>query len=283
MSVKDWFNGRTMIIATRHQKEEVMAPLLESQLGCSCRTPVDLDTDQLGTFSGEVVRKYNPIEAARKKCMMALADEDGDLCIASEGSFGPHPSLPFCEVDEELVLMLDARNGFEIVASKISFDTNFSGSYISNTDDLRTFAEKALFPSHALIVRKAQDSTAGMVKGINTWETLQDAYKKVKEKWGQAYVETDMRAMHNPLRMEAIKAATQRLIEKLQHECPRCKAPGFAVTKQIAGLPCSLCSQATKSILVNTYTCQQCHFEEDISYPQNKMSEDPMYCDYCNP
>lgn len=52
------FGGRSLVIATRHQKEKVIAPLLEDALGVKCFTIADLNTDLLGTFSGEVALVY---------------------------------------------------------------------------------------------------------------------------------------------------------------------------------------------------------------------------------
>lgn len=283
MSAKEWFSGRTIVIASRHQKEEVIAPILEHYLGCRCMVPADLDTDRLGTFSGEVARKHSPLEAARRKCLMALAEADGDLCIASEGSFGPHPEVPFCVVNEELVLLMDTRTGFELAASKTSFETNYNGEFITSSEELRAFAEKALFPSHGLVVRKSPQSIAGIVKGITSWATLDAAFRTTCGRWDHAYVETDMRAMHNPLRMETIKAATLRLIGKLENQCPRCFAPGFEVVRQTIGLPCALCSQPTRSAMASTCRCPHCHFESDTPFPQQKTTEDPAHCDNCNP
>jgi len=46
------FERRRLIIATKHQKEQVIAPLLENTLGVSCFIDESFDTDTLGTFSG---------------------------------------------------------------------------------------------------------------------------------------------------------------------------------------------------------------------------------------
>ncbi len=87
------FEGRYLVIATKHNKEKVIAPILERELGVKCFVPVNLDTDALGTFTGEVERKDDPITTARKKCLLAMELENCDMAIASEGSFGPHPSI----------------------------------------------------------------------------------------------------------------------------------------------------------------------------------------------
>ncbi|MBA9076754.1 hypothetical protein [Rufibacter quisquiliarum] len=54
------FEGRTLVIATMHRKEEVIAPLAEKYLGVTCQVPLHFDSDALGTFSGEVERTQPP-------------------------------------------------------------------------------------------------------------------------------------------------------------------------------------------------------------------------------
>jgi hypothetical protein len=44
------FPGRKLLIASKHQKEEVIAPLLEKALEVTCIVPANFDTDELGTF-----------------------------------------------------------------------------------------------------------------------------------------------------------------------------------------------------------------------------------------
>ncbi|MBJ7429162.1 MAG: hypothetical protein JHD28_09430, partial [Bacteroidia bacterium] len=87
------FNNRKIVIATKHKKEQVIAPLLLEEFNINAIICEQLDTDQLGTFSGEIERNLSPIEAAKRKCYMAMELTQCDLAIASEGSFGPHPTL----------------------------------------------------------------------------------------------------------------------------------------------------------------------------------------------
>jgi hypothetical protein len=92
-NAKKYFEGRQLLIATKHNKERVIAPLFEKALGVTCIVPDNFDTDLLGTFSGEVEREQDPLSTARRKCLLAMQQANCDLAIASEGSFGPHPSL----------------------------------------------------------------------------------------------------------------------------------------------------------------------------------------------
>jgi hypothetical protein len=278
-----FFKGRKIIIATRHHKEKVIAPLLESELGVTCIVPDNLDTDSLGTFTGEVERADDPLSTARKKCQLAMDMYECDLAIANEGSFGPHPFLVFVPADEEIIVLSDRRLNIEIRERELSNSSNFSASDILSEDDLWTFAQKAGFPSHGIILRKAKTEFTGMVKGITNAQELLNHFHYLQENYGQAYAETDMRALYNPTRMKVIESATRKLLAKINSLCPSCNMPGFGITSVKTGLPCKLCGQPTRSVLSHLYLCESCKYSKELVYPNQKKFEDPMYCDNCNP
>ncbi|MDX5422951.1 MAG: hypothetical protein LPK07_01765 [Hymenobacteraceae bacterium] len=277
------FRGRKLLIATKHKKEVVLAPLLQEALGVACIVAEDFDTDTLGTFTGETERLADPITTVRSKCLQAMEQYGCDLGIASEGSFGPHPAYFFQHADEEILILIDKQHGLEILARELSTETNFGGEEVSSEEQLVRFAEQALFPSHGLILRGQQNSSAGLVKGITEWEQLAAAFRQLLEKYKTAYVETDMRAMYNPSRMKVIEQAALKLVEKINCQCASCGAPGFSVTEAKPGLPCEACRFPTLSTLSHTYQCQRCGFAKEEKYPHNKVAEDPMYCSLCNP
>lgn len=277
------FKGRKLAIATRHQKESVIAPLLEKALNVSCFVPHGLDTDRLGTFSGEVERLDDPLTTAKRKCLMAIELTGCDLAVASEGSFRPHPTFFFGYADEELVLFMDKKHDLEIYSIEVSLKTNFNGKEISNEQELMDFAERAKFSSHGLILRDKQNSTAHMVKGIRDADLLLVEFMQMMKNQGSAFIETDMRAMHNPTRMKVIQEATRNLVEKINSLCPECNMPGFGVTDTKQGLRCSLCGLPTRSTRSHVYTCTHCAFTNELYYPNGIKAEDPMYCDNCNP
>lgn len=66
-----FYNSR-LVIATMHGKEQVIAPLLQESIGVQIVKAVDLDTDQFGTFTGEIERDVDPVEAARRKCQLGV-------------------------------------------------------------------------------------------------------------------------------------------------------------------------------------------------------------------
>ena len=277
------FQNRKLVIATKHKKEKIIAPLFEEAFGVKCFTLENFDTDLLGTFTGEIEREDDPITTMRNKCLQAMELSNCDLGIASEGSFGPHPTIFFVHAADEFIIFIDKKNSLEIIERELSLKTNFNGSEIKTEQELTEFANKAKFPSHALIMRKAKDDTAEIIKGINNWQTLTETFQLFINKYGSAYAETDMRALYNPTRMEVIEIAAKKLIKKINSFCPDCDTPGFEIKDAIKGLPCSLCGLPTRSTLSHIYECKKCGFRKEVKFPFNITQEDPMYCDYCNP
>lgn len=277
------FENRKLIIATKHSKEQVIAPVFEKKLGVKCFTDNNFDTDFLGTFTGEIERTDDPISTARKKCLTAMEKNNCDLGIASEGSFGPHPSIFFSKANEEILIFIDLKNNLEIIARELSTKTNFDGKYVNSVSELKNFAREVNFPSHGLILRNAQNSNIKISKGIDDWEKLQSEYKIFKKQFEKVYVETDMRAMYNPTRMENIETTAHKLVTKILNACPKCMTPGFSIINAQKGLPCENCNLPTESTLYYFYQCKHCEYEIKEYYPRKIKFEDPMYCSFCNP
>ncbi len=277
------FKGRNLLIASKHQKEKVIAPTLEKELGVECFVAHNFDTDTLGTFTGEIDRIADSVTTVRIKCLKAMELSSSDLAIASEGSFGPHPSNFYIHADEEILCFIDKKNDLEIIVQELSSETNYSGKQIENEHQLQAFATAVKFPSHGVILRKAIDDFSDMLKGITDWETLNNAFKYYISSYGMVYAETDMRALFNPTRMKVIENATKILVEKINSRCPNCGTPGFGITHAKRGLPCKLCGSSTRSTLSYLYSCLKCTFSKEEMFPNNKITEDPMYCDNCNP
>lgn len=277
------FRNRKLIIATKHRKESVIAPLLEEALGVHCFTDDNFDTDLFGTFSGEVERTLDPIAAARQKCLRAMELNGCDLGVASEGSFGPHPAMLFVPAGDEFLLFLDKANNLEIIVRELSTSTNFTGRQIQSQHDLLEFTEQVGFPEHGIILRPSKEEYTPMHKGITDRETLLQAFAQLHAVGRPVYAETDMRAMYNPTRMAEIKKAAEKLVQKIRSTCPQCQMPGFGVTDAKKGLPCSLCGFPTNSVLKYISQCQHCSFIREDMFPHQKFTEEPTFCDFCNP
>jgi hypothetical protein len=278
-----FFDGRKLIIATKHHKEEVILPLIEKYLGVISFVPTDFDTDKFGTFSGEVERTGNALDAIRKKCYEAMEQYGFDLVIASEGSFGSHPSVFFAHADDELIMLVDKKNELEIVARELSLETNFSAEKITSFEQLLDFANKTGFPSHGLIIKTKATKSTNIYKDFTDLAHLRLVYESNIEKSSEVWVETDMRAHKNPTRMKVIEKATYNLIKKITTLCPECQTPGFDVTKIIKGLPCEWCKSPTDSTLAFQRNCKKCNYTSLENYPNGKQYESPEYCPYCNP
>lgn len=270
------------MIATKHSKEDVIAPVLEKALHVKCMVPKGLDTDQFGTFTGEINRTGSPVDTARKKCMLAMELSGCDIAVASEGSFGPHPSFFFIPANDEVMLFIDRKNGIEIVERELSTDTNFCGREVTTIPELKEFARLAKFPTHGLIIRKSEHEYSDITKGISSWGKLLSCFDVLFKKYGCAYVQTDMRAMFNPTRMNVIERVALRLARRITSQCPECNYPGFGIVEALPGLPCSFCGTPTKSTIVHLYRCQKCGFTREEKYPGHVFTEEPRYCDVWN-
>lgn len=279
----DFFEGRKLVIATKHKKELVIGPPLKATFGLDFFSSDYLDTDTFGTFSGEIERLQNPVDTARIKCNMAMDLHHVDLAISSEGSFGSHPHVFFLPADLEYLMLLDRKNDMEIVVKTISTSTNYESITLLSTENLQEFLTRVQFPSHGLILRKSAKDYTCIDKGIVCEKILMDRLAFYLETFGQCYLETDMRAMFNPTRMEVIRDLVEKLKVEMNQICPKCNFPGFSVSDVVRGLLCSNCHWPTKSVKELVYTCKKCHYSCIEINAEAKKYEEPMYCDFCNP
>lgn len=279
----DFFSGRRLLIVTKHQKETVIAPLLEEALGVQCVVAKDFDTDSLGTFSGEISRQEDALTTLRQKCLEGMKSEKFDLAVATEDSFGNHPTVFFAPANDELIMLIDQKNHLEIVERVLSLETNFDSSEIDSQEKLIQFLDRVQFPTHGVILKDAVENWSTIYKGITDYDLMVHRCHDLLASGKSCFVETDMRAMFNPTRMQIIKEVSLKLINKLHSACPECSFPGFGVIGAEAGLLCSFCSMPTQSTSAHIYQCQHCKHESKVLYPNGKKFEEPMYCDFCNP
>jgi hypothetical protein len=281
------FAGRPLVIATMHGKERAIAPPLETALGVHAQVPPSFNTDRFGTFTRDVKRPADQLATARLKAQAALDLTGETLAIASEGSFGPHPDIPFVPCDRELVLLLDREHNLEIIGQAISTNTNYRSQTIRSVEEALAFATAIGFPEHGLVVmpQAAGTATAAIAKGLTTTADLTAAVETAlaSSTTHTAHIETDMRAHYNPRRMQVIGEATQQLIQLVEQRCPACQCPGFSIARRNPGLPCAWCRTPTLLTLSVTYRCQRCEFDQVTTYPDGQQTADPGNCPYCNP
>jgi len=279
-------NGARAVLATMHGKERALAPLAARFLGLEPRVAEGLDTDIFGTFSRDVARAGTPRDAARAKIAAAFKlMPDARVGLASEGSFGPHPGLPFAALNRELVLLIDRETGLELIGHHATMATNFAHQVVTDVAAGLTFAAKAGFPAHGVIVIGVLDGQPApqlaLFKAIATEAELAAVLSRTLALTGAAHLETDMRAHRNPRRMRAIRRAMIDLVRRSRSHCPGCGRPGFAMTGRVPGLPCAWCSSPTHLTRAEVWDCEGCDHTEER--PIAALSADPMHCAECNP
>lgn len=281
------YQGATIILATKHAKSFGIVPPFWKHLQASVLECV-LDTDSLGTFSGEIERKGNALECARRKCEWALEllGQKADYFLASEGSFGPHPAIPFLASDQEILYFIDRKRGFHLHLVHASEKTNYQTKAIHTMDQLEAFAAAAQFPSHALTLRPNDRSLKNMIfKGVVDHTQLINAFKTAQTASpdGTVWVETDMRANVNPSRMTVIGELAERLARRLSALCHSCQTPGWGIIRTQSGLRCEFCKSPTRIIASEIYGCVLCTHQETLPRSDGLKFAPQMYCDFCNP
>ena len=270
-------------LATQHQKEKVIIPVLGPIFKDEIIVPENFNSDEFGTFDGRINRTLSAKETVKMKCLAGMKRLGTTKGIASEGSFGPHPSIPFLPFNEEWIIYIDQEQELEIYGKYVSTETNYWEGEIKDLETLKSTAEKLGFPEHNLILSVQKPDGRELHKDFTTWESLLRRGEALISEHSLLLLQTDMRAMHNPTRMKNIGKAAEDLKTNYESQCPSCRKRGYAITDTKPGLPCSQCELPSKTTARVIYTCANCQFTEELGRPDGITSIDPQYCDFCNP
>lgn len=283
--INSLFHNRNILIATMHHKDQVIWPTLQSALPISYDIIPWINTDQFGTFSGEKKRKWSMIDATQAKIQLAHQLTNHDLILASEWSFGYHPSFPFQTTNTEVIILKDFTNDYEFRWYYTTPVVNQQWQYISGINQLITTATEWWRPQQWVIIRPHPDSHRLIIKDCDTTEKLHQAYHHItrRPRYNKVYLETDMRAHQNPLRMKAIEQCTHSLLANIYSICPACWSPWLYHSKTEYGLPCERCHQPTRLPLYELWQCQKCSHQEHRSIPWYSSHASAQYCSFCNP
>lgn len=284
VSKRSVYDGECFIITSKHMKSMALLEPLFTILGASIIEHMT-DTDELGTFTHEQPRTLSALNAAKEKCEWGIKLDGVNFSLASEASFTPHPLVPSVYQHHEILYFIDAKRNFHTYLSTVTNQTNYSGQEVSSIDELRKFATKALFPSHALIVYSSPKSPGKQIfKGIVTEEGLNHAFDHAQtlSPNGKVWVQTDMRAHFNPTRLQVIARLGEELALRLATECPKCNTPGWGPIDITTGLPCNQCGNPTNLAEFEVHGCVKCDHQEQRS-PPAKVAQAATCCDYCNP
>lgn len=270
------YDGQRAALATQHRKEAVIAAAFAAHTGLDVVVPQDIDTDSLGTFTGEVPRPAPMQETARRKAMMGIERLGLEIGIASEGGFGPHPAIPFLAAGREMIIFIDRTRGLHVAEERLSEATNFASLDVTTDADVEGFLDRIGFPAHGLILR----TDGEIFKGIQDRGRLDECLRSAK---APVRLETDMRAHMNPTRMAEIAKLAETLARRIATPCPSCAAPGFGVVRSEHGLPCEDCEAPTGLVRALVKGCTLCRHEEITPRPDGRMNATPAHCPECNP
>jgi len=283
-------NSRRLVLASRHGKERAMARPFRHGLGLELVVADQVDTDRFGTFSGERPRPADAATTCRLKAEAALEVTGACLGVASEGSFGPHPSIPFLPLAIEWMTVVDRRRDLVISERLEGPPTNFNHTMIAAGADPRSWLERIGFPAHAVIVRPHRlnppaSAPAPISRGLRCPQALEQAIRgaAAHSADGLALLETDMRAHCNPTRMASIRQLSFRLVRRLATPCPWCGSPGWGAIGCEAGLPCGWCGQPTALIRSEIHGCGACDHRLAMPRCGGQRRADPGQCPHCNP
>lgn len=272
------YEGITAVLTTKHNKEKVLAPIL-AQLHIAI-SHHEFDTDQLGTFSGEIRRELNQRDTALKKARIGMAATGLRYGIASEGSVGPDPFIPFINSTVEAIAWIDEVNGIELVEFERGLEVKALKTEALSIDSLTEFLKDAEFPEHGLIVY-AKSEKGEIYKGLQSWQELDEAIKRCAIS-GPAVVESDLRAHMSPSRRAVIRRCAEKLVMRLGQICPQCEVPGFGVVSTISGAPCESCGEMVARTNIGFVEgCAKCDFK--VEKLNGKMFASAAECNGCNP
>lgn len=275
------YKDKFVLLASKHRKEQVIEPVFREKLGCNVCVE-DIDTDQFGTFTGEIPRPLSAYETCILKAKHAANIKKYNLSIASEGTFGSHPSNPFIPQAHEIMVFVDLDNDWVIEEQLFTTTTNYKMMTIHQDTILDSFLESVHFPSHALTLQSG-DRQYILEKGIDNHDKLKASLVVGFKKYNELFLATDMRAMMNPTRMQTLANLAKKLAIRINRSCPRCGTPGFGFKSVSGHLPCSLCGDETRMYRYEDWGCIRCDYQDKRSRTDQLIVADPTYCDYCNP
>jgi hypothetical protein len=281
------YAGQRAVLASMHGKEVAIATPMAAIAQLAIEVPGAIDTDQLGTFTGEIGRPGSMLETAIAKARLGISLFQHPIGLASEGSYGPHPAAPMLAIGRELLVFVDDHRGLVISETLCDDAPVYEHVVVGAANDLSPFLIDVGFPSQGLIVRPHQaiEQPGHWHKGIRSRDQLNAALAASLAASSDecAFVQTDMRAAFNPRRMAMIARLARLLAARLVSFCPACRAPGFGVIARDAGLPCVDCGMPTNQVLSEIFGCAICEFRQPRARSDGLRGAAAANCLNCNP
>lgn len=270
------------VLVTMHGKESIIAPVLSTHLGMHVTTLTHIDTDQFGTFTGDIARRDSQYQTAIAKAMAGIEATGCDLGIASEGSFGPHRDVPWVTINRELVVLVDRQHDWVIEGWATSVETSAARREVTTREAARAFCDAVGFPAQGVIMRVDGDPPV-FFKECTTHEAFDAQVAQLLQAYQTIWLETDLRAHRNPKRRAVIQQAVAQLVANAQRICPVCAAPGVRVVETVYGLPCEWCGTPTNLRKAEVLGCIRCTYRHEQRIEGIAEVASPEHCEMCNP
>ena len=270
-------------LATIHAKELAIAPPFRRVLDAEVVVAHGLDTDALGTFSGEIPRPDALVETCLIKAELAFRALDVDCAIANEGSYGPIDRVPLVPSGIEIMAFIDRKRGLRIVETLGTHRTNWRLSRFKAGDPNVPVVVTAMgFPRYGVFVISSTDPSRP-VKDLSNMDELVAAVNREasRSEEGLAIVIADMRANRNPTRMRVLRALSWKLAKRLQRLCPKCQTPGFGAIGARRGLPCECCGEPTHWVDFEIDACSACGHAEARPRKDGRKTAPKLSCKAC--
>lgn len=278
-----FFRSGDIAFLTKHQKEAIIAPLLEPFLGVRVRRVDGFDTDLFGTFTRDIKRVDSQLDTARKKACKGMELAKTRMGIGSEGSFSMDPYYGLAPWNVEMLVFVDESHGLEIVGVAEG-PAKVLQTSCRSTEDIVLIAKEFGFPEDHMILRPDTVDNPVIIKNISTIEQLECEARRCFDlsKNGIVHIENDLRAFACPSRQGMIKLAAMNLLLKMHSLCPACNTPGYWVTENKKGLPCVSCRFPTDVLRAQVFSCRKCGFSKEILRTDLEFA-DQGSCNFCNP
>ncbi|MGN6503613.1 MAG: DUF6671 family protein [Pseudolysinimonas sp.] len=266
------------VFATRHGKERQAREPFRRHLQAEVVAPTRIDTDQFGTFTGDIPRTRTQREAALDKALLGILLTGTPYALASEATY--RNEFGVTQLDE-LLLFHDAERGVTLTESvRVAVPPAVAAIVTSPAQALRAASRQGV-PALGLVA--TADTPVGRVirKGQRHAAQLAVTVGALLTRADEVRLEPDLRAHANPARQQVIARLADRLALRLTRPCPACDSVGWGVVDVERGLPCGLCGEPTAAIRADVYGCAVCGHRATVG--RAGADADAAGCAACNP
>lgn len=277
----DGYTGTVIAMGTMHGKERQVAPAFAKQFNAQVIAPPGIDTDQFGTFAGEVTRTLTPVAAATAKARLAMSSAEVPYGVASEASYDTWYGM--LAVHQEILVFVDDTRGIHVLEGVNVPSTPGPPKLVKTGHEAVDTARRFGFPEQGAVVKATIDGGTrvfgkGLTDAFALVEVVHAAMAAADDHC--AWIEPDLRAHHNPSRREVLSSLATRLASRLATPCPGCRCPGYGKVEVREGLPCRACGGPTTLVAADILGCPACEYRNEAA--RTGIAE-PLHCPQCNP